>query len=565
MQPAIRLASHDPPATEERSMSANALSEAVQTKFLLGGEAVALAAAHGGITAAYGYPGTPSTEILEYLITLFGDLKGPKARWCANEKAAYEEALGVSMAGRRTLVTMKHVGLNVAADPFINSAIVSPVGGFVLAVADDPGMHSSQNEQDSRFYADFAGIPCLEPATPQEAYEMTLEAFELSERFRIPVMIRLVTRLAHQRSTVTLSDPQAENPLAVSRDRKHWVLLPAFSRSNWTERIEQQPLLRDWSEKSSHNPLLVNELFRELGVITTGIARTYYREVVEELGTEPSHLHISSYPMPVEKIRELARQVDSILVIEDGYPFVERLLRGVLDTPIGIRGRLSGELPRTGELSQDIVRAALALDPNPTIHPEIVAVPNRPPRLCDGCPHIDAYGALRKALEGYPDPLVTSDIGCYTLGILPPNEVGDSCVCMGASIGMAKGASDAGAHPVVAVIGDSTFLHSGLTPLMDAIIDDTDMTLIILDNSFVAMTGAQPTLLPAGRLRDAVLGLGADPAQVHVFESHPRKADELETIFRDAIEHRGLSVVITHRECIEGARKQKAAARRTTV
>lgn len=546
-------------------MSANALSEAVRTKFLLGGEAVALASAHAGITAAYGYPGTPSTEILEYLIGLGEQENGPKARWCANEKAAYEEALGVSIAGRRTLVTMKHVGLNVAADPFINSAIISPSGGFVLAVADDPGMHSSQNEQDSRFYADFAGIPCLEPATPQEAYEMTLEAFEVSERFRIPVMIRLVTRLAHQRSTVVISEPRSQNRLAISRDRKHWVLLPAFSRSNWIERIDQQPMLETWSEESSWNTVLLNDLFPEVGVITTGIARTYYREVVGEIGTEPSHLHIASYPIPVDKIRELARQVDSILVIEDGYPLVERQLRGLLGTPIPIRGRLSGELPRTGELSQDIVRAALALEASPTINPEIVAVPNRPPRLCDGCPHIDAYGALRKALDGYPDPLVTSDIGCYTLGILPPNEVGDSCVCMGASVGMAKGAADAGAHPVVAVIGDSTFLHSGLAPLMDAITDDTDMTLVILDNSFVAMTGAQPTILPAGRLHDAVLGLGASPEHVHVFESHPRKVDQLETIFRDAITHRGLSVVITHRECIEGARKQRAADRGTSA
>jgi indolepyruvate ferredoxin oxidoreductase, alpha subunit len=546
-------------------MSAVALSEAARTQFLIGGEAVALAAADAGITAAYGYPGTPSTEILECLIRLSGEEGAPKARWCANEKAAYEEALGVSMVGRRVLVTMKHVGLNVAADPFINSAIVSPVGGLVLAVADDPGMHSSQNEQDSRFYADFAGIPCLEPSTPQETYDMTVEAFEISERLRIPVMVRLVTRVAHQRSTVATGARERENELVIARDRKRWILLPAFSRQNWRERLDQQKTLQQWSDESPYNSLVINHFHRELGVITTGIARTYYREVVGELGTEPSHLHIGAYPIPIGKIRALAQHADEILVLEDGYPFVERLLRGLLEMPVGIRGRLSGALARDGELSQDIVRRSLALETAPAWKFETIPIPNRPPRLCEGCPHVDAYEALRKALEGLNDAVVTSDIGCYTLGVLPPYGVGDSCVCMGASIGMAKGAADAGAHPVVAVIGDSTFFHSGLTSLMSAIVDDTDMTVVILDNSFVAMTGTQPTILPAGRLERAVLGLGADPEHVHRFESHPRKVDPLAQLLRQAIEHRGLSVVITQRECIEGARKRRAAAQRSTA
>lgn len=543
-------------------MSAIAVTDAAHMRFLLGGEAVALAAAHAGITAAYGYPGTPSTEILESLIRMSETEGAPRARWCANEKSAYEEALGVSMMGRRALVTMKHVGLNVAADPFINSALVSPVGGLVLAVADDPGMHSSQNEQDSRFYADFAGIPCLEPGTPQEAYDMTVEAFETSERLRIPVMVRLVTRLAHQRSTVETSAERGENPLSMTRDKRHWVLLPAFSRENWKERLVQRADQKIWSQGSPHNSLMINHFFRELGVVTTGIARTYYEEVVDEIGTDPSHLHIGAYPIPVGKLRELAKHVEAILVLEDGYPFVERILRGVLDTPVEIRGRLSGAIPRDGELSPDIVRGGLALDNRVVKVREAIPVPSRPPRLCDGCPHIDAYDALRNVLEEYEDPIVTSDIGCYTLGTLPPHEIGDSCVCMGASIGMAKGAADAGARPVVAVIGDSTFLHSGLTPLMDAIVDDTDMTVIILDNSFVAMTGAQQTLLPRGRLRDAVLGLGANPEHVHQFESHPRRIDALAKILRNAVDHRGLSVVITHRECIEGARKWRTSGRR---
>ncbi|MDX1583203.1 MAG: thiamine pyrophosphate-dependent enzyme [Thermoanaerobaculia bacterium] len=545
-------------------MSAIALSEAARTQVLLGCEAVALGAAHSGISSAYGYPGTPSTEILETLIRI-SSLEGrPRAKWCVNEKAAYETALGVSMAGRRVLVAMKHVGLNVAADPFINSAIVAPLGGLVLAVADDPGMHSSQNEQDSRFYAEFAGVPCFEPATPQEAYEMTREAFEISEGLQVPVMVRLVTRLAHQRSAVETGDPAPENRLTISRDRRHWVLLPAFSRENWRELLDQQENHQEWSNDSPFSPLEINHFFRELGVITTGIARTYYREVVDEIGTEPSHLHIGTYPIPIEKIRELASHVDSILLLEDGYPFVERQLRGLLGSPVSIMGRMSGELPRDGELSQDTVRRALGLQPKPTLESRI-SIPGRPPRLCDGCPHADVYKALAGALRDHDDSVVMSDIGCYTLGTLPPFGIGDSCVCMGASVGMAKGAADAGAEPVVAVIGDSTFLHSGLVSLIDAIVDDSNMTLVILDNEVVAMTGAQPTMLPSRRLVDAVLGLGADPNHVHTAESHPRKIGELEDALRSAIAYRGLSVVITHRECIEGARKRKADERRKGV
>jgi len=527
---------------------------------VLGDEAVALAAADAGITAAYAYPGTPSTEILEYLIRR---RDGPRASWCANEKTAYEAAIGLSMAGRRALVAMKHVGLNVAADPFINSAVVSPIGGLVLAVADDPGMHSSQNEQDSRFYADFAGVPCLEPRNPQEAYAMTREAFDVSERFRIPVVVRIVTRLAHQRAPIETAPPREPNVIATERDRREWVLLPAFSRRQWKRRIEQRPAIEEWAALSPHNELRLADGFRELGVITTGLARTYFDEVTAELGLPISHLHIGAYPIPRDAIRELARRVDSILVIEEGYPFVERLLRGVIEPDLPIFGRMSGAIPPDGELDQDLVRRALGIPvEHGTDAPEI-ALPNRPPRLCDGCPHLDAYAALQAALDGVPHPIITSDIGCYTLGALPPTLAGDSCVCMGASIGMAKGASDAGIRPAIAVIGDSTFLPSGVTPLMDAVSENTDMTVLILDNQVVAMTGSQPTLLPSPRLPDIVRGLGVDPDHLHVVEVHPRRRAELEAIFRREIAHSGLSVVIAHRECIEAARKRKSAARRS--
>ncbi len=527
------------------------------TRMLMGDEAVALAAAHAGITAAYAYPGTPSTEILECLFELSKKQGWPKAAWCANEKTAYEAALGMSMSGKRSLVAMKHVGLNVASDPFMNSAVVQPIGGLVLAVADDPGMHSSQNEQDSRYYADFARVPCLEPADPQEAYDMVRDAYDLSEAFRIPVMVRLVTRLAHQRSGVTMQPMQRANDAEVNPDRNEWVLLPSYAKKLWKRRLIEAPELKRWAEGSRYNTLSLNHEFRELGIITTGIAKHYFLEITSEIGLSPSHLHIGAYPMPEDKIRALAAHCSEILVLEEGYPHVERMLRGIIAPPVAIRGRMTGEVSEDGELTQDVVRRALGLPVGEGVKLGSMELPARPPRLCEGCPHTDAYDALRLALEGFDHPLVMSDIGCYTLGALPPHSTGDSCVCMGASIGMAKGAADAGVHPSIAIIGDSTFLHSGVTPLMDAVADNANMLLLLLDNQTTAMTGTQPTLLPSERIHELILGLGVPPEHCHKFEVHPRKVGELAELFRRELAYTGLSVVIAHRVCVEAARRNK--------
>lgn len=525
---------------------------------LLGDEAVALAAIHAGITSAYAYPGTPSTEILEFIQR---QARGgtPRATWSANEKTAYEQALGVSMAGRRSIVAMKHVGLNVAADPFVNSALVAITGGLVVAVADDPGMHSSQNEQDSRLLADFARIVCLEPRHQQDAYEMTREAFALSERFGIPVMIRLVTRLAHSRAPVEVGTPDPERPLAKAADPKNWTLLPANARRRWRDLLDRQAAFRDYTEHSPHNVLRLAD--RELAVITTGIARNYFAESARDLGIDVSHLHIGAYPIPPRLVQRLADHCRRILVLEDGYPYVERALRGLIGSGLELMGRESGHLPPDGELTPDSVRTALGL-PVRSGQPAVMTVPERPPQLCAGCPHLDAFHALGQALDGRAGGVVTSDIGCYTLGALPPVSAVESCVCMGASIGMAKGASDAGLRPAVAVIGDSTFLHSGVTPLMDAIAADTDMTLLILDNEVVAMTGAQPTLLPSSRLKPLLLGLGVDERHCHVIDAHPRRTAENASVIRRELEHPGLSVVVAVRECVEAARGRKAAAKR---
>jgi indolepyruvate ferredoxin oxidoreductase alpha subunit len=530
-------------------------------RILLGDEAVALGAVHAGVSAAYAYPGTPSTEIMEFLLQHRERHGAPHASWCINEKTAFEEALGTCFAGRRALVSMKHVGLNVAADPFMNAALVATHGGLVAAIADDPGMHSSQNEQDSRVYADFARILCLEPGDQQEAYDMTREAFDLSERFGVPVMLRIVTRLAHSRTSVTLGARRAENPLRRAPRPASWILLPANARRQWSALVERQEEMRAWSESSPWNSLTLHPDRRDFGVVTCGIGRNYLAENLPELAHAPSHLHIGAYPIPVAMLRRLAEHVERILVLEDGYPHVERVLRGVLPQRVEVVGRLSGTLPATGELTPDAVRVALGLPPHPLPLLPDLRLPARPPQLCQGCPHAHAYKALHRALEGVEGSMVTSDIGCYTLGALPPISAIESCVCMGASIGMARGAADAGVRPVVAVIGDSTFLHSGIPPLIDCIAADTDMTLLILDNQTVGMTGAQDTVVPSSRLHEIVLALGVKPDHFHVVDAHPRRVEENARILRAEIEHRGLSVVIAARECkVAAKRHQRAAA-----
>lgn len=516
-------------------------------RILLGDEGVALGAIHAGISAAYGYPGTPSTEILEFILDHRARHGAPRAAWSANEKTAYEEALGASFAGRRALVTMKHVGLNVAADPFVNSALVSVHGGLVVAVADDPGMHSSQNEQDTRLLAEFARVICLEPATQQEAYDMTREAFMLSEEFRVPVVLRIVTRLAHSRALVETGPSLGERPIERPPVPSGWILLPANARRQWKELVARQKGFEAHSEWCGWNHLSLRP--SDLGVVTAGIARNYFLEAAPELAAAPSHLHVGFHPFPARLVGRLASRARRILVLEDGSPFLETRIRSLIPAGAEVLGRRTGHVPATGELTPDLVRAALRLPARPSFTLDGIELPARPPQLCEGCPHAVSFRALKQALEGYEAPMVTSDIGCYTLGALPPFSAIETCVCMGASIGMAKGASEAGVRPVVAVIGDSTFLHSGIAPLLDAAAANTDMTVLILDNKTVAMTGTQETVVSSERIDEIVRGLGVDPEHFHVLDPHPRRVGQGAAVIRRELEHRGLSVVIARRAC----------------
>lgn len=532
----------------------------MNTELLLGDEAVALGAIHAGIGGAFSYPGTPATEILEFIQERTRGVADIWARWSANEKVAYEEALGMSYAGKRAIVSMKHVGLNVAADPFINSALTGVNGGLVLVVADDPGMHSSQNEQDSRHYADFAQIPALEPSNQQEGYDLAREAFDLSERFGLPVMIRLVTRLSHSRANVRVGAPvpteggdDGRRPLP---DPNNWTLVPSNARRRFRRLLNTQPTLREWSNKAPQNEL---SLAGRRGIIAAGLAYNYVREA---LGghSDFSLLKVVTYPLPIERVRALVDHCDEVLVVEDGYPFIERQLKGLLGLPgKAVRGRQSGDLPPDGELTPDAVAAALG-QPFAVATPALTDLTGRPPALCRGCPHADTFKAIIEATAGQMGTLLFSDIGCYTLGVLPPYKAVHSCVDMGASIAMAHGASRAGAHPVLCTIGDSTFTHSGMTPLIGAVRADADMTVFILDNAIVAMTGGQETMAAGDTLLGLLRGLGVKPEHLHVIEPLSKNHAENVELIRRAIQHRGLSVIVAQRECIHNRRKAVVGA-----
>lgn len=526
----------------------------MQKLMLLGDEAIAQGAIDAGISGIYAYPGTPSTEITEYVDhSREAAAKGIKAYWAANEKTAMESALGMAYAGRRTMVCMKHVGLNVAADPFINSALTGTNGGLIVLAADDPSMHSSQNEQDSRFYGKFALLPILEPVNQQEAYDMVHYGFEISERYKTPVLMRITTRLAHSRAGVNTRDGKKQNDLKLPGDMRQYVLLPEISRKRYKLLLGLQTSLVDESEKSPYNKYY-DGVDKSLGIIAFGIAYNYLKENYPRGEVPYPMLKISQYPAPRKLIEKIYGDCKEILVLEEGYPMIEELLRGYLNHGKVIHGRMDGTIPRDGELNPNIVATALGL-PIETGFPKPEIVAGRPPSLCTGCPHIDTYNALNEAIAPYGKGRVFADIGCYTLGALPPFDAINSCVDMGASITMSKGASDAGLHPSVGVIGDSTFTHSGITGLLDAVNDKTPVTIVILDNSITAMTGGQKSAA-TGKVADICRGLGVEPEHIREMKPLKKNHEENVKIFREELEYKGVSVIIPTRECIVALNKR---------
>ena len=531
---------------------------------LSGNEAVALGAFQAGVKVASAYPGTPSTEILQN----FATYDGVYAEWAPNEKVALEVAIGSAMTGVRTLFTTKHVGLNVAADPLMTLAYTGITGGLLMVCADDPGMHSSQNEQDNRFYARFAKIPMLEPSDSQEAKQMVEAGLLLSEQYDTPALLRITTRVCHAKGIVDMDAANQEGiPVAegFKRDLKKFVMIPAFAKLRHPQVLEREEKLKAVSEKSPFNRMEMSDT--RIGVITSGIAYQYVKEIMPEASVLKLGM---TFPLPTDLIREFAGKVDRLFVVEELEPYIEDEVR-ILGLPVEGKAFFS----RLDELSPDAVAAGfdkagiLPFDLPPVQEKAPGGEMPRPPLLCAGCPHRGLFYALNKMKA-----IVHSDIGCYTLSVLPPLQSIDSTLCMGASISMAHGTAKAMAQagiedkrPVFAAIGDSTFFHSGITSLLDVIYNKGNVNVIIMDNRITAMTGGQQNPGTGKTLQmeetnavdiiTLVNGLGCTRAR----EIDPFDLDGTIAALKEEIAYDGPSVLVTKRPCIQLFRQDPQAVR----
>ncbi len=509
-------------------------------RLLSGNEAIARGAYEAGVKVAAAYPGTPSTEILEYL----AEYEGVHAEWAPNEKVAVEVALGAAMAGARALAAMKHVGVNVAADPIFTASYTGVRGGLVIVTADDPEMHSSQNEQDNRHYAMAAKIPMLEPADSAETKAYAKLAFALSERFDTPVFLRTTTRISHATGAVPLGEVEPSGiPLAFVEDPAKWVMLPVNARKRHVVVEERVRALREFAETFDGNRIEWGD--RSLGIVTAGVAYQYVREAFPEASVLKLGM---AYPLPERLLREFAAGVGRLVVVEELDPIVETHVRA-----LGIRVEGKDRVPILGELNTRIVRQAVSGEAAPLREP--ASVPNRPPNLCAGCPHRSLFFALNKCKV-----TVTGDIGCYTLAALPPLKSMDTCVCMGASIGNAlgieKALGPAARGKVVAVIGDSTFVHSGITGLVNVVYNRGFSTVIVLDNGTTAMTGAQDhpgtgkTLQGETAPRLDLVALCRAVGVEHVYRVDPHDQAETEAILRRELDRDAPSVIVAQASCV---------------
>ncbi len=520
---------------------------------LSGDEAIARGAFEAGVLVATSYPGTPATEILEALVQ-YPEIE---AEWSPNEKVALEVALGASLAGARALVSMKHVGLNVASDPLVTASYVGVRGGLVVVSADDPGMFSSQNEQDNRHYARLAKIPMLEPCDSQEAKEFTRSAFEISERFDTPVLLRITTRMAHSKSIVELGERMERTPTGFVRDVAKTVMVPGHARRRHELVEARMNALAEWAESCSLNR--IEEGDRGIGVICSGIAYEYVKEVQPKASILKLGL---THPLPSGLIREFAEGVDRLHVIEELDPYLEEQIRA-----LGVRLSHEPVSPRLGELSPTSVARLLEAGKSAPRAP-LPDLPPRPPVLCAGCGH-RALLTVLKQLKVF----VSGDIGCYTLGVQPPLEAMDTCVCMGASLGVAFGVEKATGRSdnIVAVIGDSTFIHSGIAPLMDIVYNRGATTVIILDNETVAMTGHQDHpgtgRTAAGEsthrlpLDELVRAIGVR----HVAVVDPYDMKQSKELIQAGLRRSEPTVIIARRRCVLLDREERRRARRIDV
>ncbi|OQY18421.1 MAG: indolepyruvate ferredoxin oxidoreductase subunit alpha [Desulfobacteraceae bacterium 4572_35.1] len=511
-------------------------------EILSGNEAIARGAYEAGVKLAVAYPGTPSTEILENTI------KYPSidSSWAPNEKVALEVGIGACLGGARSLVTMKHVGLNVAADPLFTLSYTGVRSGLVLVVADDPELHSSQNEQDSRHYARAAKMPMFEPADSQEALDFTRLAYDVSEQFDTPVFVRTTTRISHSKSIVEEAEPQTGLPEpSLKRDPAKFVMLPGNARKR--HHVVEDELLKmaDWAAQQPFNR--IEERSAEVGVITSGVSYQYAREVLPDASVLKLGL---VYPLAKKLISDFAARFKTLYVIEELEPFIEDQVRAMGIDVIG-----KDCLPICGELTPGRVAAAIGHEELVVNHTADVDLPNRPPNMCPGCPHRGVFYNLKR-LKAF----VTGDIGCYTLGFMPPLSAMDSCICMGASVGNASGLNkvlpESEKQKVVGVIGDSTFLHTGINGLMDMVYNGSTATLVILDNRTTAMTGRQEnpssgfTLVGQESKEVDLEALCRSVGVEHVRTVNPWDLEQTRSVLQEEMDRKAPSVVITRGPCI---------------
>ncbi|MDD1652058.1 MAG: indolepyruvate ferredoxin oxidoreductase subunit alpha [Methanomicrobiales archaeon] len=527
----------------------------MERRYSLGNEAIAHAALEAGADLVAGYPGTPSSEVIDILrVQKDRELH---VEWSVNEKVAFENALAAAWCGQRAMATMKHVGLNVAADPLMTSAYTGVTGGFVIMSADDPFAHSSQNEQDSRCYAKFAQVPCLDPASIQEAHDMLIDAFSLSESLGIPVIFRPTTRICHSRSDVTFGPVVTEHRRGeFHRDPRQYVVIPAHTRILHKKLDEKQPLVVKTLAERGYNRA---EIRGKTAVVAGGIAAAY---VQEYLPASVSFVKIGAYPIDPSWLRDIVRKHEKVLVFEEGDPVIEEQVLQVAGT-VQVRGKKTGSVPLEGEFSPGVVASILAReglipqDAVPVAGTPVPDLPPRPPILCAGCMHRVTFYAMKRVFR---DGIYPSDIGCYTLGL----QLGavDTTICMGASITVGSGISHSGeARDVVCTIGDSTFLHTGIPGLMNAVYNGARMTVVILDNRITAMTGHQPN--PG--TGETAMGQPSPPVSLEaicracgvtfVETISPHDLPTMLDVMKRAKATDGVKVIIARQTCVITARK----------
>ena len=517
-------------------------------KLLSGNEAIARGAYEAGVKIAAAYPGTPSTEILENI----SKYKEINSEWSVNEKVAFEVAFGGALAGSRALAAMKHVGVNVASDALMTAAYTGVNSGFVLVTADDPGMHSSQNEQDNRYFAKMAKIPMLEPSDSQEAKDFTRLALEISEQYDTPVLLRVTTRICHGKGVVDIDERKESESYKYEKNPQKYVMIPAYARKRKIVIEKRLQYLAEFSESVAINRIEISD--PDVGFITSGISHQYTKEVFPNA----SYFKLGmTYPLPMQAIKKFVDSVKTVYVIEELEPFIEEQLLAA-----GIKVLGKSVLPNDGELSAEILREKILNKPVEISVPVTNDLPARPPVMCAGCPHRKVFHVLKKLKA-----TISGDIGCYTLSSLPPLETMDTCICMGGSIGVAQGLSKVlqkeSNKPIVGVLGDSTFFHSGIPSLVNAVYNKTNVTIIILDNRITAMTGHQDnpgtgkTLSGEETKKIDFKALALACGVEHVAMINLEEMSEITNVIKEAVSFPGPSVVIAQSPCVLIDKKSK--------